>query len=215
MLAEVLNHVEWVVFVLIFANQAGIPVFATPALIGVGALAASGRVDVGVTATLAIAATLCADLGWYALGRWRGSWALAALRRVSRRTSGFVVDAERLFLAHDRAFQLGARFLPELNPVAAAFAGTTGVGLRRFLVGGAATAAAWAGTWIGVGYLIGGATQDGDLPGTVCLAVALVLSAAATLGLAIPAAARAIAAVWSRSPAVSASRGEKPPEGTR
>jgi hypothetical protein len=41
MLAEILNHAEWVVFVLIFANQAGLPVFAAPALIGVGALAAS------------------------------------------------------------------------------------------------------------------------------------------------------------------------------
>jgi membrane protein DedA with SNARE-associated domain len=215
MLAEILNHAEWVVFVLIFANQAGVPVFATPALIGAGALAASGRVDVGVTATLAVAATLCADLAWYGLGRWRGSWALAALRRVSRRTSGFVGDAERLFVAHDRAFQLGARFLPELNPVAAAFAGTTGVGLRRFLVGGAATAAVWAGAWIGVGYLIGRATRDGDLPGTVCLAVALVLSAAATLGLAIPAAVRAIAAMWSRSPAATASCRETPPGGTQ
>ena len=213
--AEILNHVEWVVLVLIFANQAGVPVFATPALIGAGALAASGRVDVGVTVTLAVAATLCADLAWYALGRWRGSWALAALRRVSRRTSGFVGGAERLFVAHDRAFQLGARFLPELNPVAAAFAGTTGVRLRRFLVGGTATAAVWAGTWIGLGYLIGGATRDGDMPGTVCLAVALVLSAAATLGHAIPALVRAIAAMWSRSPAVSASRGETPPGGTR
>ncbi len=215
MLAEILNHVEGVVFVLIFANQAGVPVFATPALIGVGALAASGRVDVGVTATLAVAATLCADLGWYALGRWRGSWALAALRRVSRRTSGFVGDAERLFVAHDRAFQLGARFLPELNPVAAAFAGTTGVGLRRFLVGGAATAAVWAGTWIGVGYLIAGTTRDSDLPGTVCLAVALMLSAVATLGLAIPAVVRVIAALWSRSHTVTASRGGMPPDDAR
>jgi membrane protein DedA with SNARE-associated domain len=99
--------------------------------------------------------------------------------------------------------------------VAAAFAGTTGVGLRRFLVGGAATAAVWAGAWIGVGYLIGRATRDGDLPGTVCLAVALVLSAAATLGLAIPAAVRAIAAMCYRSPAATASRRETPPGGTR
>lgn len=211
MFAQILNHAELVVFVLIFANQAGVPVFAAPALIGVGALAASGRVDVAVTATIAVVATLCADLAWYGLGRWRGTWALAALRHLSRRTNGFVGDAERLFLAHDRAFQLGARFLPELNPVAAAFAGTARVGLRRFLVGAAASAAVWAGTWIGVGYLIGGATRDGDMPGTVCLAVALALSAVASLSLVIPPAVRAISAIRPRLASATTSRRETPP----
>lgn len=198
MLAAILDNAEWVVFLLIFANQAGVPVFATPALIGVGALAASGRVDVGVMAALVVAAALCADLAWYGLGRWHGTWALGALRRFSRRTNRLVGDAERLFLAHDRAFQLGARFLPEMNPVAAALAGTAGIGLRRFIVGAAASAAVWAGTWIGVGYLIVGASGDGDIPGTVCLAVALAFSAALSLSLGLPAAVRTIGAIWPR-----------------
>lgn len=211
MLAEILNHAEWVVFVLIFANQAGLPVFAAPALIGVGALAASGHVDVGVTATVAVAATLCADLTWYGLGRWRGPWALAAVRRFSRRTSVLVDDAERLFLAHDRAFQLGARFLPELNPVAAAFAGTARVSLRRFIVGGAATAALWAGAWIGMGYLIGGATRDVGTSGALSLAVVLALSAVAALSVVIPPAVRAIFAIWPRSPRATTPRLGTPP----
>jgi membrane protein DedA with SNARE-associated domain len=206
MLAEIVNHAEWVVFVLIFANHAGVPVFAAPALIGAGALAASGHVDVGVTATVAVAATLCADLAWYGLGRWRGTWALAALRRLSRRTSMLVGDAERLFLAHDRAFQLGARFLPELNPVAAALAGTARLRLRRFVVGAAASAAVWAGTWIGVGYLIGGAARDGDMPGTLCLVVALALSAVASLSVVIPPAVRAISTIWPRLPKATGRR---------
>jgi membrane protein DedA with SNARE-associated domain len=211
MLAEILNHAEWVVFVVIFANQAGLPVFAAPALIGVGALAANGHVDVGVTATVAVAATLCADLAWYGLGRWRGPWALAAVRRFSRRTSMFVDDAERLFLAHDRAFQLGARFLPEVNPVAAAFAGTARVSLRRFIVGAAATAALWAGAWIGVGYLIGGATREVGTSGALGLAVVVALSAVASLSVVIPPAVRAIFAIWPRPPRATMPRPGTPP----
>src|SRR5262247_1066207 len=144
------DHAEWIVFALILANQAGIPVFAAPALLAVGALAWTGDVNVAIAITGAMGASLCADLGWYTVGRWRGHWALAALGRLSRGTGTLVDDAQRLFLAHDRAFQLGARFLPELNPVAAAFAGVAGISLKRFLAGATVTAAMWAGTWIGV-----------------------------------------------------------------
>jgi hypothetical protein len=104
MLAGIAEQAEWIVFILILANQAGIPVFAAPALLGVGALAANGDVSVVVAVTVAVCAALCADLAWYGLGRCRGTWALTTLRRLSGNTSLFVDDAQRLFLAHDHAF---------------------------------------------------------------------------------------------------------------
>jgi membrane protein DedA with SNARE-associated domain len=162
MLAGIPDQAELIVFVLILANQAGVPVVAAPALLGVGALAANGDVRVGVAATGAVCAALCADLAWYGLGRWRGSWALAALRRLLGRTGPFLDEAQRLFLAHDRAFQLGARFLPELNPLAAALAGEARVSLKRFAAGAIASAALWVGTWIGAGYAIGNAWNGGS-----------------------------------------------------
>ena len=195
MLAGIWDHAQWVVFALILANQAGVPVFAAPALLGVGALAWTGDVNVGIAVTVAVGASLCADLGWYSLGRWRGHSALTALKRLSRGTRGFVDDAQRLFLAHDRAFQLGARFLPELNPVAAAFAGVAGVGLRRFLIGATASAAIWASTWIGVGYLIASATWSGGGSGIPVFAVIVAASVIASLSVLIRPAARAIASI--------------------
>jgi membrane protein DedA with SNARE-associated domain len=195
MLAGILDHAEWVVFALILANQAGVPVFAAPALLGVGALAATGDVNVGIAVTVAVSAALCADLAWYGLGRWRGTWVLAVLRRLSRRTGVVVDDAQRLFLAHDRAFQLGARFLPELNPVAAAFAGVARVSLKRFVLGATASAVVWAGTWIGVGYLIGGATWNGGGSGIAFFTVIVAASAVASLSVMIRPARRAIAAI--------------------
>jgi membrane protein DedA with SNARE-associated domain len=187
-----LDHTEWIVFVLILANQAGIPVFAAPALLAVGALVWTGDVNVGVALAGAMGASVCADLGWYAVGRWRGHWALAALGRLSRGTRTFVDDAQRLFVAHDRAFQLGARFLPELNPVAAAFAGMARVGLRHFVLGAAMSAAIWAGTWIGVGYLIASTTWSAGGAGVPVFSVIVAASALASLTVVIRPAARGI-----------------------
>jgi len=187
-----LDHAEWIVFALILANQAGIPVFAAPALLAVGALVWTGDVNVGVALAGAMAASLSADLGWYTVGRCRGRWALAALGRLSRGTRKFVDDAQRLFLAHDRAFQLGARFLPELNPVAAALAGVAGVGLRRFVLGAAMSAAIWAGTWISVGYLIASTTWSAGGSGVPVFSVIVAASVLASLTVVIRPAARGI-----------------------
>src|SRR5262245_21736627 len=192
MLAGLLDHAEWIVFALIFANQAGIPVFAAPALLAVGALAWTGDMNVAIAIAGATAASLCADLGWYTVGSWRGHWALAALGRLSRGTRAFVDDAQRLFLAHDRAFQFGARFLPELNPVAAAFAGVARAGLRRFVLGAAMSAAIWAGTWIGVGYLVASTTRSGAGSGIPVFWVIVAASVLASLTVVIQPVARGI-----------------------
>jgi membrane protein DedA with SNARE-associated domain len=190
-----LDYAQCVVFALILANQAGVPVFAAPALLGVGALAWTGDVNVGIALSGAVAASLGADLGWYSVGRWRGHRALAALRRLSRGTRGFVDDAQRFFLAHDRAFQLGARFLPELNPVAAALAGVAGVSLKRFLPGATASAAIWAGTWIGVGYLIASVSWSDGGSGITVFALIVAASVIVSLSVLIRPAARAIMAI--------------------
>jgi membrane protein DedA with SNARE-associated domain len=190
-----LDHAQWVVLALVLANQAGVPVFAAPALLGVGALAWTGDVNVGIALSGAVAASLGADLGWYSVGRWRGDWALAALGRLSCGTRGFVDDAQRLFLAHDRAFQLGARFLPELNPVAAAFAGVAGVNLKRFLAGATASAAIWASSWIGVGYLIASATWSDGGSGITVFALIVAACVIVSLSVLIRPAARSIMAI--------------------
>jgi membrane protein DedA with SNARE-associated domain len=206
MLAEILEHAGWIVFVLVLANQAGLPVFAAPALLGVGALAASGGTNVVIAATVAVGAALCADLLWYSLGWWRGIWTLAALRRVSHGMSVVLNDAQRLFVAYDRAFQFGARFLPLLNPVAATFAGAARINLRRFVVGATMSAAVWACTWTGVGYAIGGAVRNGGVPGLGLLIAIMAALAVASLTAVIGPAPRAITAIWLRRRSHSAPR---------
>jgi membrane protein DedA with SNARE-associated domain len=59
--------------VLVVAEQFGIPLPAVPALLGVGALAATERISLPlVLGTIAVVAA-CVDLAWYELGRRRGA----------------------------------------------------------------------------------------------------------------------------------------------
>ena len=148
------EYASWILFAWTLANQGGVPVPAVPALLGAGALAGSGRLSIAVILAVALGATLCADLGWYSLGRWRGAGALEVLGNVSPQAAKCVRYAEQAFLGRPRTFQLVARFLPELNPIAAGLAGVTRQSLARFVGYGAMSALAWAGAWVTLGYLL-------------------------------------------------------------
>ena len=119
MLDPIIRNAEWLLFVGVLANQAGVPVPATPWLLAAGALAASGQVSLVALVAGGAGAALCADLGWYGLGRWRGTAALASLLRALRQPPTTVDRVVRAFRTHRLGFVWAARFLPELNPIAA------------------------------------------------------------------------------------------------
>jgi len=150
----ILEHATWFLFAWVFCNQAGVPVPVVPALLGAGALAGSGHLSVAVMTGIAVGAALAADLGWYGLGRWRGARVLKMLGRFAPNAGILVSRARPLFVAHSGAFQLAARFLPELNAIAAGLAGAKKVSITRFVCYGAVSALTWAGGWIGLGYLL-------------------------------------------------------------
>ena len=156
----IVEHASWILFFWIFANQSGVPAPAALALLAAGTLSASGRLSVTVCFVVAVVATLCADLGWYGLGRWRGASVLALLGRISPSAKAFVRRAQDAFLAHAGLFQVSARVLPEMNPIASGLAGATGQGIIRFVAYGMVSAMMWAGTWIGLGYLLGNAVVE-------------------------------------------------------
>jgi membrane protein DedA with SNARE-associated domain/rhodanese-related sulfurtransferase len=154
-----LIHAPLILFCWILANQGGVPAPAVPALLAAGTLSASGRLSVTMCLAIAVTATLCADLGWYGLGRWRGAAVLALLGRFSPNASTLIRRAQDAFLAHAGLFQASARALPEMNPIAAGLAGATGQSFGRFVAYGTVSAALWAGAWIGLGYLLGDAVM--------------------------------------------------------
>jgi membrane protein DedA with SNARE-associated domain len=150
------ERMEWLLFLGVLANQAGVPVPVTPWLLAAGVLAASGHVSLIVLVAGAAVAALGADLAWYGLGRWRGEEALAGLLRFLRQPPATIDEVTRVFRAHQIGFIWSARFLPELNPIAAGLSGLTRVGLPHFLLYASGSALTWAGVWAGAGFLLAG-----------------------------------------------------------
>jgi membrane protein DedA with SNARE-associated domain len=177
---SMIDHASWILFVWVVANQAGAPIPVVPSLLAAGALSRSTSLDFTAILTVAVIASLCADLAWYGVGRWRGAKTLEVLRRLLPRRGARIDRMASFFRAHPLAFLMGARFLPEMNPVAAGLAGTTGVVLGRYLLYAMGSALVWASTWTGAGYMLSEAFAARGLAGTMLpvLAVGVLLAAA-------------------------------------
>src|SRR5215468_10509957 len=137
-----------VLFAWAFAVQAGVPAPAVPMLLGAGALSGAGHMNLAV----AVGATIGADAIWYALGRRTGTRVLADVCRLSLDPDSLIRDAKERFLAHRGRYLVLAKFLPGLNPVAAALAGAVALRPDRFLLYAACGAFFWSGIWITLGY---------------------------------------------------------------
>ena len=86
-------------FAFVLAEQIGLPVPAVPVLLGVGALAGSGRMSLTLAFGAALAASLPPDLFWYELGRRRGNHVLRHLCRISLEPDSCVRRTEDLFIS--------------------------------------------------------------------------------------------------------------------
>src|SRR5262245_10030097 len=144
---------------LVVAEQFGIPLPAVPALLGVGALAASGQVSIP-TVLGVIAAAFTVDLTWYELGRRRGAAVLAKICRMSLRPNSSVGRTERIFARYGAGFILVAKFVPGLSTIVPPLAGIAGIGRARFAIYEVGGVLLWAGTWVGLGYYLSDAVSS-------------------------------------------------------
>src|SRR5262245_56221669 len=140
-------------FAFVLAEQIGLPIPAVPALLGVGALAGTGRMSLLLAFAAVLAASLPTDLVWYELGRRRGSGALGVLCRISLEPDSCVRRAQNVFMRAGRATLLVAKFFPGLTTIASPLAGMIGVARWQFLVLDSLGALLWSGAWMGLGYL--------------------------------------------------------------
>src|SRR5262245_17679881 len=108
---------------LVVAEQVGVPLPAVPALLAVGALAASGRVSIPLVLTTIALVALTVDLGWYELGRRRGVSVLARLCRLSLEPDSCVRRTENVFARYGIRAMLIAKFVPGLTTVMPPLAG--------------------------------------------------------------------------------------------
>jgi membrane protein DedA with SNARE-associated domain len=131
------EHGYLVLFVLVLAEQIGLPLPAVPVLMGAGALAGMDRLDGTVAVGVATAASLLSDGLWYQIGRTRGGKVLKLLCRISLEPDSCVRTTENTFARYGARSLLVAKFVPGLNTIAPPMAGITGMApLRFFLLDG-------------------------------------------------------------------------------
>lgn len=151
-------------FVVVLAEQIGLPIPAVPVLLGVGALAGNDKMSLVTALGVAVAASLPPDLVWYELGRRRGGRVLGVLCRVSLEPDSCVRRTETLFVRHGRRTLVIAKFVPGLSTIAPPLAGIVGVARGPFVLLDSLGATVWAGAWMGLGYAFSDALEKVAAP---------------------------------------------------
>ncbi len=132
------------IFACVFLEQIGVPIPAFPALLGAGALVASGELNLPTCLATAVAASLLADSIWYSVGRARGSKVLNLMCKLSWRPDTCVSKTKNAFSVLGTNTLLFAKFVPGLSTLAPPLAGITQVPIWKFLLFDAAGIMIWA-----------------------------------------------------------------------
>jgi membrane protein DedA with SNARE-associated domain/rhodanese-related sulfurtransferase len=159
-MAFVIQYGVPLLFVMIFAEQAGLPVPAIPLLVAAGALAGAGEMSLWSVAGVASLATLAADGLWYELGRRRGRSVLRLLCRIAIEPDSCIRSTEGFFVKHGKHSLLLAKFVPGLSTIAPPLAGIVGISVPLFLFWDGLGTALWVGSGIGLGYFFSGQLEE-------------------------------------------------------
>ena len=151
--APLLAHGAWFVGLNVFLQQLGLPIPAVPTMIVAGALAATSRLSAPAVFTLAVLASVVADLAWYWAGRRYGYRVLKFLCRVSLSPDTCVRQTEGIFERYGFFSVVVSKFVPGFSTVAPPIAGALEMRLPSFLGAAFASAALWVGAAMGAGWL--------------------------------------------------------------
>jgi membrane protein DedA with SNARE-associated domain/rhodanese-related sulfurtransferase len=147
------NHGYWVVFVWVFADQAGMPLPSFPVLLAAGALAHAGSLNLFAIIALAALAAILIDSFWFELGRRRGGSVLKFICRTSLEPDSCVGRTQKTFSRRGTWTLLASKFVPGMNIVASSMAGMSGVSRLRFLTLNTAGSLAFVVLFVLLGYI--------------------------------------------------------------
>ncbi len=142
-----------VLFVWVLIDQVGLPLPVLPLLLVAGALSGTGELNFTVVLLLASLASFVSNIGWYEVGRSRGTSILNLICRMSLDPGLCVRWTKDMFARHGKKSIVGAKFVSGLNAVAASVAGLFEMPRHHFLMLNGLGSCLWAGGFIGVGYL--------------------------------------------------------------
>ena len=160
LVAYVAQYGVLLVFANVLVEQIGIPIPALPTLIVAGALARDGRLSFALLLAAALAASLGADLVWYALGRRYGNRVLKTLCRVSLSPDSCVRQTEGIFERWGMSSLVASKFITGFSTVAPPLAGAMGAKLPAFLFYDALGTILWAGGGLLLGFVFHSAIDD-------------------------------------------------------
>lgn len=151
MLQFVLQYGYILLFLWVMAEQAGMPLPASPLLLAVGALAGQHQMNFGLAVVLAATGSLVSDTFWYFVGKRKGAVVLNLLCRIALEPDSCVRRTETTFTKLGFRTLLVCKFVPGLNTAAPALAATAGIGLPQFLLADWLGALLWACAFAGLG----------------------------------------------------------------
>jgi membrane protein DedA with SNARE-associated domain len=152
LLEFLIRHGYAVLFAVVLAEQAGMPIPAIPVLLAMGALVGSGYYSFAGSVGAALTAALLADSGWYLVGRARGSSVLKVLCRISLEPDSCVSTTRYWFRRLGGWALVIAKFFPGLSTVAAPMAGLSHMPWWKFGGADGLGAAVWASSFLGLGF---------------------------------------------------------------
>ncbi len=180
LIALVIAHGTWLVFVVTFAARLGVPVPAAPLLVIAGALAvgpsnagaaasasaAAGAASVAVSVAafttfgLAIVANILGDAAWFWAGRRHGYKVLKLLCRISISPDSCVRQSETFITRWGGASLIAAKFVPGVSVVAPPMAGALGMSALAFLGWETLAAVIWVGVLMTLGAVFSAQIQQ-------------------------------------------------------
>jgi membrane protein DedA with SNARE-associated domain len=148
-----ISHGGPALFVIVFAEQAGLPLPAAPWLLAAGALSAGGQLNAAMAIALTALAAVTADSLWFYVGRKGGQRVLSLFCRLSLSRISCVGKTKGLLARHGLQALLVAKFLPGLGTVMPPLAGALGMKTTRFLAFDTLGSLVYGSFYIGAGFL--------------------------------------------------------------
>jgi membrane protein DedA with SNARE-associated domain len=157
------HHSSWalvLLFLIVAAESAGIPLPGETALVACGVLASQDRLNIVAVIAVAATAAIVGDNIGYWIGRKGGRKVLERWGPVSKHARRVLPRAERMFAKHGGKTVFFGRFIAFLRITAAWLAGISHMPWWRFFLFNAAGGILWA-TLVGlVAYYLGDAAAS-------------------------------------------------------
>ncbi len=142
-----------IVFAGVLLDQGGLPLPSFSLVIVAAGIAANAGEPLWPIFAVAIAATLIADLVWFAGGRRFGAAMLRMICRVSLSPDSCVGTTRRIYTRWGAPSLIFAKYVPGLAAVATTLAGETRIPVARFALYDGIGAALWAGGAVALGAI--------------------------------------------------------------